>query len=423
MTNEKHLAFAGSLIAGGVLVILASLAGFKAASLIIGALAIFVHWGLTRDERDEESADASYFLGFLLTLVLLAAGLWDLGQDVRPGSTANVLPFLYDLAYGLMLTVVGLAVRQVRVLGTIPTLLAPDEALRKELGALIAAQKDLATSIVSLASRLDGSVLGETVRRTDSALSKAQEAASMLGMRIAASTSSMESAIEKLEKSVTGTAIRLEVSTGKSLGDMERHVELATSKIGAVLETIEQQREQVAASLRRSTEEAERTQREIGSEINEQLAEWKRSLDTTHGTLVALHAGIEDEYGRGMKAVGLATQSFTRLSQQVVEQVEGLPNPSERLAQLWHGIQRLDELLARSAREASGRLIELGDSSVKARDAIGSLASSAGASAQQIRAGGQQAGAALETELGQIRRILDEFHNALEHRVGRIGAR
>ncbi|HEY9229220.1 MAG TPA: hypothetical protein VIP11_21390, partial [Gemmatimonadaceae bacterium] len=89
-----------------------------------GIAGILVHWAFSSgNDTDAELADSSYFLGFLLTLVLLAAGLWSLasvgaGNSARP-TGAVLYQFLYDLGAGLTITVAGLAIRQVRTLSAI----------------------------------------------------------------------------------------------------------------------------------------------------------------------------------------------------------------------------------------------------------------------------------------------------------------
>src|SRR5262245_42708892 len=85
---------------------------------IAGIVGLLLHWmASSGNDSDAELADASYFLGFLLTLVLLAAGLWSLaGAGVTTAARASgavLYQFLYDLGAGLTITFAGLAIRQV----------------------------------------------------------------------------------------------------------------------------------------------------------------------------------------------------------------------------------------------------------------------------------------------------------------------
>jgi ABC-type Fe3+ transport system permease subunit len=88
--------------------------GRPEAALITGVAGLVLHWLLTaKPQHDGELADASYFFGFLLTLIFLAAGLVSLGSSIASGP-AVVVGFLKDLGAGLVLTIVGLLMRQMR---------------------------------------------------------------------------------------------------------------------------------------------------------------------------------------------------------------------------------------------------------------------------------------------------------------------
>ena len=79
-------------------------------AVLAGIVVLLAHWLSSRgDPRDAELADSSYFLGFLLTLVLLAAGLWSLGAQRAQPLDVPLYGFLSDLAAGLVLTIAGLA--------------------------------------------------------------------------------------------------------------------------------------------------------------------------------------------------------------------------------------------------------------------------------------------------------------------------
>jgi hypothetical protein len=432
--NRKTLAFVVPLAGGLAGVVLLSLRGERLGAFVSGAAAIALHWLLSRGPgQDEESADASYFLGFLLTLALLAAGLWHLGRVPSTGRPANaVLTFLLDLAAGLGLTIIGLAVRQVRVLGVDPSLLSSDKSLQEDLRALVVSQYALTATIKELGQRLSGSVLGQTVDGANAALANAQKAASSLGSRLVSATGAMETAVDKLVDTVTKASMKLDTTTGELSESITRNVERTDARIaktlGAMeeqiataLKAIEEQRKVVEQSLHKCTSEAEKTQQELGTEIQKQILAWKKELDMVHGTLVALHHAIETEFGHGMQAVTRATNSFTRLSQHVVEEVESLPDPSDRLVNLWTRLQGLDDLLTKSAHDASSTLIGLGDNARGAQIAVGDLTTNVDSAARQIRAGSEGTAAALRKELQEIQGVLEDFHKALRTAITAMG--
>src|SRR6185369_8888121 len=109
-----------------------------------GTAGVLLHWALSaRNGDDGELADASYFFGFLLTLVFLAVGLYTLGASAQQRDSANVIVgFLRDLAAGLLLTIVGLVVRQVRTLSASRTAVT-DASLTEAQRELAAAMRVL----------------------------------------------------------------------------------------------------------------------------------------------------------------------------------------------------------------------------------------------------------------------------------------
>src|SRR5258706_12729614 len=83
--------FLGAFVVGGTAVAWLAAARHPMAALWPGIATLLVHWRLSNTGGDEaEQADASYFLGFLLTLVLLAAGL--LWLAAATGGVPRALP-------------------------------------------------------------------------------------------------------------------------------------------------------------------------------------------------------------------------------------------------------------------------------------------------------------------------------------------
>jgi uncharacterized membrane protein YedE/YeeE len=67
--------------------------GRPEAALIAGVAGLVLHWLLTsKPQHDGEMADASYFFGFLLTLIFLAAGLVPSARRSRRAGRRHRLP-------------------------------------------------------------------------------------------------------------------------------------------------------------------------------------------------------------------------------------------------------------------------------------------------------------------------------------------
>ena len=363
-----------------------------------GILGLFIHWGLSRsDDADAELADASYFLGFLLTLVLLAAGLWSLAAagiaTAARASGAVLYQFLYDLGAGFTITIAGLAIRQVRILSasrvieTEPTpIAAPNAALEQLMRELIEAVNKLPENVVAR----ENSEPGARARRSTEHLEHA----------LAESAPRIIASMSRLEDSVTSTAATL-TRTASSLGDtLTQTSERIDAQIGDVLQQLTKERAAMLA----------------------QFDEWRNTLDAAHKLLVDGHQTLDTEYRRGLLAVSAAGRSFTQMSNQVAADMKRLPNPAERLENLWTNVEALDEKLKASIGGAGTKLDALGAHAVAAGAAVERLSTSLKAASTTIERGGGEMSATLQRELRDVSKVLDDFTSLLEQRVQTIGA-
>jgi hypothetical protein len=272
---SKEFKFVIPLLLGGTSIVLLAIADRRLIALFVGVATILLHWGLTADGKDEETADSSYFLGFLLTLALLVVGLANLGSTATGGSPEGVLLFLFDLALGLALTVVGLAVRQMRVLSIGAPPINEQELLRKDLKSLVESQTQLAGNISELLGTLSGSALGETIGNSTNALEQAQEAAAALGNKITLSAQAMDTAVRELEAAVRKAAAKIDETSGRATEQINRGQELLQANVASALEHIKDERNLIDQSLQRSTAAAEKAQAEIGKALLEQVEAWR----------------------------------------------------------------------------------------------------------------------------------------------------
>jgi hypothetical protein len=364
---------------------------------VAGIVGLLLHWMLSSgNDSDVELPDASYFLGFLLTLVLLAAGLWSLAgagvSTTARASGAVLYQFLYDLGAGLTITIAGLAIRQVRTLS----------ATRQ----LASAQS------VGVASPLEPVLreLIEAVNRLPENIHNREQ--SDPGVRAARSTEHLEHALAESAPRIIASMTRLEDSimstaatmtrTSSTLGDaLMQNSERINAQIGNVLELIVKER---AAML-------------------EQFDEWSRSLATAHALLTDGHATLDTEYRRGLLAVSAAGRTFSQLSNQVSSDIQRLPNPTERLDKLWTNVEALDQRLRTSLGDASARLDALGAQALATNASVERLSESLRAASAKIERGGGDLMATLDRELRDLSKVLDEFTDLLDQRVHAIGVR
>jgi hypothetical protein len=387
------------------------------AAVGVGTLAILLHWWASANRStDAEVADASYFFGFLLTLVFLASGLLLL-RAPADGGRIDVTRFLGDLAAGLVLTIVGLVIRQIRTLSSS----APPAAFTvADSGAngLTDAQRELAEAMRVLVAALKHRPEEVAVREFDDARVRARAAADELERHITHATTRMTASVTALEEAVTSATTTLTRSGSALGGALDQAAERMQIHVTAVLHVIDAQRSSLEQSLRATQATAEQTQREVGAQMQAQITEWRTSLEQAHRFFSDTHAAIEAEYRRGVEAMSSAGTTFSALGEQVARDVAAMPNPADRLTTLWESVRQLEAKLAQSVDDASLHLATLSGRARDASSMLDEVGRSAGTAARSVEKGGAEFGAALHEELQQLIRILEEYTALIEQGAG-----
>ena len=364
------------------------LTGRPEAALGTGVAGLALHWLLTsKPQHDAEMADASYFFGFLLTLIFLAAGLVSLGSSITSGPGV-VVGFLKDLGAGLVLTIVGLLMRQMRTLSAVErTAPTPNDSLTE-------AQRDLAQAMRVLIRALDVRPQEVAARELSDARDKAREATEGLERNVVLAAERIDNAMQRLEQTTTSvTSALLRASSG--LGDaLTTNVERIQIEVGSALTVLETQRKQIEESVRLAKTTSETTQR--------QLAEQMQS-----------HVGA-------LTSLSTASTAFGELAEQVKREVLALPNPGERLVGLWDGVRSLETTLKESIGGASEQLATLSRRTNELSTALARLEQSTGGAADTIEHGGVELGDALRRELSQMNQVLDEYTRLFERNLGAL---
>ena len=350
-----------------------------------GVAGLLLHWLLsTKSANDSEIADASYFYGFLLTLIFLAAGLARLGA-ASVGGPVMVFGFLKDLGAGLVLTIIGLLIRQVR------TLALTDRPTATPNDALTEAQRELAQAMRVLIRALDARPQEAAARELQDARTKAREAAEGLERNVVLAAERIDSSMQRLEETTTAVTSAL-VRASSGLGDaLTTNVERIQIEVSSALTALETQRKQIEASVRDARTTNEETQR--------QLAEQMRA-----------HVGA-------LTALSESSTAFFELADRVKNEVVALPNPAERLVGLWDGVRELESTLTTSIGGATEQLTTLAKRSAELSNAIVRLETSSGAAAIAVERGGAELGDSLRRELVQMNQVLDEYTRLFERNL------
>jgi hypothetical protein len=384
-----------------------------------GVAGLLLHWWLSAGkENDGELADSSYFFGFLLTLIFLAAGLFTLGSPAGgPAKGPDLLLFLTELGSGLVLTIVGLIVRQVRTLSMVGRA-APDAA-----NALTDAQRGLAEAMQALVHALKSRPEEVAASELRDTRAKAREAAESLEHSTLRATQRVDESMIKLEEAattVTSAVLRAASGLGESLTTSMQRIQF---EVSAVLTLLETQRVGLEESLRRTEAAAATTQREMSEQMKAQLDEWRVTLEESRAFLVAAHESIDGEYRRGLATLRTAGTTFAELAEKVSQDVESLPNPAERLTGLWDGVRSLERTLTSSIGGASEELETLAQRSAELSTALVKLERTTGSAAGNIERGGVELGDTLRRELTQMNQLLEEYTRLFERKVASSGSR
>jgi hypothetical protein len=395
--------------------------------VLAGAAGLFTHWAISArvakgNADDVEAADSSYFFGFILTLAFLTAGLYTLG-DTAPaamgagGETGDrmrisdvVLRFLKDLAAGLALTILGLAVRQVRALSATQSDVGDDDETTGEPPAT----EELTAAIAALTAAFHGRAQEATVQDLEQARAAAKNAVTDRDRTAVEATRRIAHSVGELERAVaTANANMLRSVSG--LGDsMAQTMERMELEMNAVLQAIVGQREASFLALDAAQRAGAEIQTDAASQVEEHMRGWRETLQSARENLAAVHQSLDDEYKRGLEGFARSGRAFADLTERATADVQELPNPAERLAGLWESVRALEGSLKGSVQGASLGLDELRGRAEHLGVAIDAVVASSDRASTAVTASGVQLAEALRAELRRMNEILEEFTKLIE---------
>ena len=390
------------------------------AALGAGIVGLLLHWKLSGgQENDGELADSSYFFGFLLTLIFLAAGLFTLGSPAA-GSTKgpDLLQFLTELGSGLVLTIVGLIVRQVRTLSAVGRA-TPDSA-----DSLTAAQRSLAEAMQALVRSLAIRPEEVAARELQDTRAKAREAAESLERSTLRATQRVDESMMKLEQATTTVT-----SAVLACGEQSQRV-------------VDDEHTANADRDRRGLDAARDTARrargvapENADDDGVDTAEDARAAASAARGVAHDAAGITGISHGGARVDQRRVPSRTRdahVGRASLRRVGGEGDagrrgvcriPAERLTGLWNRVRSLETTLTSSIGGASEELETLAQRSAELSTAIVKLERTTGAAAGNIERGGAELGEALRRELTQMNEVLEEYTRLFEKNAAPRGSR
>lgn len=424
--NRQSASFGVVLLLTSIAV--GSLVYFDRTGLAIaaGVAGLLLQWWASRgDAENDEVSDSSYFFGFILTLVFLAAGLYKLGlasesrgrsipgQSTAVASKADeagggapsegtelVLSFLEDLAAGLSLTIVGLTIRQVRALGVVGdkserSLLVAQSELTRNLGRLVDIWRDRPEQQVL-------EQLKESKAITHDATVSLQADVAAAGQRMLAASADLETATAKATQAITRAAAAVSESVMQTTERLE-------VEVGKVLVVIQDQRSQAQSALAAAQKEGAALRSEADAHLKEHMKLWEETVARSREALTTLHQGLSDEYARGLAGFSASGRAFADLTTQTVGYVQSLPNPATTLSGLWQEIATLETNLKAAVEGSVRALTVLSQHSDHATAAFDNLRGSATAASQTVGSTSEAVRQSLQRELSQMNQLVDEY--------------
>jgi hypothetical protein len=382
--------------------------------ILVGGSIIVLHglFGKRRDgARDEESADASYFLGFIMTLLFLVFGLMASGRGI---DAAWVSGFIADLGVGLSFTGVGLTVRQLLVLTGAR---GASDANVRDAAQRLAAQLD---AVQAAADRIEGSLAG--VSQPVRELAKERMAGAVIGFesRVGEATAKLSAAIDDLTSATVRSAVQIEGASSGLRSALQQDLEALAHEVARVVADVSTGRERLFELMRSTGAQAEETQRLGVETARAQVTEWGEQLRATHAQLIGMRATSEEECRVALGALERSSGALVALSDAIVQRTNQLPDPSERLQALWGTIGAQEEAMVTSLTRASTALGSLERASLAVTDQMGRLDQSADGSARALSEGSGALRAALVKEVETMHRLVDELYQVIEGRINQV---
>lgn len=377
-------------------------------SAIILLYAALDEWAGGR-ENSEDAVDASYFLGFIMTLLFLIYGL----LESRGGIDAEwVGRFIRDLGVGLAFSVVGLSVRQWRALKAGRVLRAGDDGARGGVSAPVVAEME---RLAGLAAQLESSSrqAGPGERERIAEVTRDFET------RVSQSTKRLGTAIEALIGATSRAAAEIGRASSGLRTDLKNDLEALSQGVGDVVSEVGKAR----TSLKLATEEAQKTQELVGTTARDQAKEWEAQLRQTHGHLAQLRAVANKETSEALDALKASSGSLKALAEQVLEKIKQMPDPAERLQRLWGTLEKKEADIAAAAGASVGKLEHLGERAGGAADQLDTLNRSALDGAKALSEGAGSIRSALLREADEMDRLVTELSRIMETRIDKLGRR
>jgi hypothetical protein len=356
------------------------------------------------NDESDESIDASYFLGFVFTLLYLLFGLWSVKQTGI--SDAWVTTFLGDLGVGLSFTVVGLVTRQVNMLRRARNRVVQEAT---EVKSTTQELTDVAKHLLGAVQSMQATVGHLASPEQDRAAVRINEVVGNFERVVGDSTNRLAQALDELTtKSVTTTA-DLSGAWSRSRSSLQAHAEALEQQTRIVVERMTMARTELQHLLLETTKDATSTQKMVAVTARSQIIEWESQLKSMNENLVSVRALAERECKAAYEALSQSAVAFNALAIEVAERTKAMPDPTEHLQLVWSNVAGQEAQMVEAMSRVSTVLESLGSTTAKVTEQFGALEADA-----------RNSGVALVKGVAEVREGLQEQNRMLGDLVGEV---
>ena len=411
--------------------------------IVVGGSIIVLHAlsGRAGSGESEEAADASYFLGFIMTMLFLVFGLMASEGGIDAAWLSGLIA---DVGVGLSFTVIGLTVRQLEVLrGGAQNVRRRDEntaaaarrdssvhapavadaarLLAEQADAVRASAERIEASVRAAAERIDGSLTGLSKGARELAAERMAKAVLGFEDRVSESAQKLTRAIDDLTSATVRSAVEIEGASSALRAGLHHDLEALAHEVSRVVAEVGSGRERLFELLRATSVEAEETQRLVTATTRAQASEWEAQLRSTHAHLMGVRAAVEEECRTALTALERSSGALLALGDAVVERVNRLPDPSSRLEGLWGSISAREEQMISSVGRAAGALDALERASRTTAGQVEKLDAGVAESARSLVESTAALRSALARDVEAVHRLVDELYDVIEGRIKLVG--
>jgi hypothetical protein len=344
-------------------------------------------------KEPEEATDAPYFLGFVFTMVSLVGGLLDIRESLSDDRW--IAGLVLELGYALLLTVLGLVIRQFLALA-----LPDDQADPQGPVAFPGFDHDtwlrqVVQPMASIVAQLSAVTSRGEVGATAAAITNFDAGVRQATQRLATAIGQHADTMQERDEVLRTNMQHLRVFEDRIRGALE--------ELNEKMDTFVRQSKLVFTSLTEVAEQGTKVNRDV-------LDQTRTTLEERRAELAGMRAATEDEWRQALNALRDSSRDLERVGVTMVQAVDQWPNPVDKLTGLWATLDDKEKQLSEAIDAVTQRLKGVGEAAGTTAGSVRALGASADAGATQMGEGARAVRESLDKEAQAMMRLVDELY-------------